>query len=118
VDLFLYDIKLATPELHKKYIGKDNQRILENLYRLTRLAPVWLRIPVIGGVNDSEEMTKIINIAPSGCKVFLLPYHSMATAKWEKINKSQPMFQTPSNEQMKSIQSLWQKAGFDTQIGG
>ncbi|MCL2362065.1 MAG: radical SAM protein [Defluviitaleaceae bacterium] len=122
VDLFLYDIKLATPELHKQYTGRDNQRIITNLNQLigancVRLAEVWLRIPVIGGVNDGDEMAKIMAIAPK-CKVCLLPYHSMATGKWEKLNKMPTQFCTPSKEKMTQILADWQKAGFDTQIGG
>jgi len=54
VDLFLYDLKLATNELHERYTGSSNSRILANLKKLssmTKPSNIWLRVPIIGGVN-------------------------------------------------------------------
>ena len=60
-DLFLYDIKCFDEEKHKKYTGTTNEQIFSNLERLLYLgAKVWLRIPIIPGVNDTtSEMEKI-----------------------------------------------------------
>jgi len=119
VDLFLYDIKFASSELHLKYTGRDNQQIISNLKNLASLAKIWLRIPVIGGANDDDEMTKIIALAQSlapGNTVSLLPYHNMGTDKWNKIGKPSPGFHTP--DKMPHILSAWQQAGFKTEIGG
>ena len=56
VDTFLYDIKTMDPEKHEKYMGKDNELILSNLRFISeRGARIYIRIPVIGGVNDTEE---------------------------------------------------------------
>jgi len=123
VDTFLYDLKAATKELHISHTGQSNEDILANLRLLCPVANVWLRIPVIGGFNNKEEMTKIIafakEIAPAS-KVFLLPYHSMGEGKWVKADKNPPVhnFFTPSNEEMQKIAIDWKKAGFDTKIGG
>lgn len=55
-DLFISDIKHMDPLIHQKYTGERNDRILENLKRLTeREKELILRIPVIPGVNDSQE---------------------------------------------------------------
>jgi len=119
VDLFLYDIKMATPELHVKYTGRDNERIIANLEKLVPLAEVWLRVPVIGGVNDGEEMANIIALANAiapGSKVFLLPYHNLGTGKWEKLDKPAPAFYTPSDEKMLQIQEDWKQAGFHAEM--
>ncbi|MCL2571055.1 MAG: radical SAM protein [Defluviitaleaceae bacterium] len=116
VDIFLYDLKIATPELHKKHTGQDNTRIISNLKKLSN---VWLRIPVIGGVNDGEEMNNIIALAKSAAptsKVSLLPYHNMAEGKWEKLGKKMSTFYTPAN--MEEIKNKWIKAGFNAEIGG
>ena len=37
VDLYLFDIKHADPEKHRRFIGEDNRLILENLRRLSRV---------------------------------------------------------------------------------
>ncbi len=55
-DLYISDVKHMDSAVHKKYTGIGNERILENIERLTRAGkPLILRIPVIPGVNDAEE---------------------------------------------------------------
>ena len=74
MDLIFMDLKHMDPELHMMYTGVSNELILENIALLGSLkhpgnelsgdgknAPaIVIRIPVIGGVNNSEE-----NIAAS-----------------------------------------------------
>jgi len=115
VDLFLYDIKLATGQLHSEYTGRDNIQIVDNLKKLVQEANVWLRIPVIGGVNDGDEMAKIIALAGGigpGCRVSLLPYHSMGADKWTKLGKPRPEFYTPADKRIAEIKAQWKQAGF------
>lgn len=55
-DLLISDIKHMNSETHKKYTGVPNEKILENLKRLTEEGhELILRIPVIPGVNDDME---------------------------------------------------------------
>lgn len=55
-DLIISDIKHMDPEIHKKYTGVHNGRILENLKRLAEEErELILRIPVIPNVNDDME---------------------------------------------------------------
>ena len=66
VDLFLYDIKLTDPALHRQWTGVSNDRILENLRALDKMgAKTVLRCPVIPGVNDTpahfQGVAKIAN---------------------------------------------------------
>lgn len=55
-DLFIADIKLMDRGLHKKHTGVDNQKILDNLKRLSENnKEIILRIPVIPAVNDNID---------------------------------------------------------------
>ena len=46
VDLFLYDVKVMDPTLHRRYTGRDNRQILDNLRRLAAGgANINLRLP-------------------------------------------------------------------------
>lgn len=55
-DIMISDIKHMNSEIHKKYTGVRNDRILENLKKLTaENRELILRIPVIPGVNDDME---------------------------------------------------------------
>ena len=112
-DLFLYDIKVMDPEKHKTYVGADNTLILENLKKLLNTgANIWIRIPVIGGINDSiEEMQKVkefLTLWGKPQKVELLPYHAMGEHKYTALGKENRTFSVPNAETMHRLQSLFQ----------
>lgn len=91
VDTFLYDIKTMDPEKHEKYMGKDNELILSNLRFISeRGARIYIRIPVIGGVNDTEEemeaMITFLKQSISVSQINLLPYHNIAGGKYDKLD--------------------------------
>ena len=55
-DLFLFDVKCYDSDKHKKYTGASNEQILSNLEKLLKTGiSVWVRIPIIPTVNDTEE---------------------------------------------------------------
>lgn len=92
-DLFLYDIKAYDSELHRQATGVDNERILDNLTRLARSQKeIWIRIPIIPGVNDSpDEMEKIARFLVelrSITQVELLPFHSLGSEKYASLGRS------------------------------
>ncbi len=98
-DLFLYDIKVFDNEKHKKYTGVGNELIFDNVKKLFECgASVWIRIPVISGVNDTEEeMRKIKEFlkAYSPPKIELLPYHEMGGHKYDALNMQNTKFSVP-----------------------
>ena len=55
-DLWIADLKMMDCEKHRENTGAGNERILENLrYLASEGADLILRIPVIPGVNDTQE---------------------------------------------------------------
>ena len=114
VDLFLYDIKCFDTEKHIKYVGVGNELILENLQKLlARGAKVWIRIPVIPGVNDSAEEMQQIRAFLEECggveRVELLPYHAMGENKYRAIGTEPAFFETPSEEKMKTLRAVFEE---------
>ena len=115
MDLIFMDLKHMDPEVHREYTGVSNELILENIAKLGTLsqAPdVVIRIPVIGGVNNSEE-----NIAASAAYVYdvlpaakmeLLPYHKLGMIKYEAIGMpfDQDGLYTPDKEEMKKLRGI------------
>jgi pyruvate formate lyase activating enzyme len=65
--------------------------ILENLDRTSGLGkPIWVRIPLIPGVNDSREHVKNLVEYVRGLNVertFFLPYHEIGVPKYEALNR-------------------------------
>ena len=55
-DLVITDLKLMDSAAHKKYTGRDNGLILNNMKALAReKSELIIRIPVIPGVNNSRQ---------------------------------------------------------------
>lgn len=89
-DTWLYDIKCADPERHRRYTGSDNSRILKNLEKLGSTgANIWIRVPVIPDFNDDHaEMEHIAQIAasiPGVSQVTLMPYHTLGKSKYATL---------------------------------
>lgn len=94
-DLYLYDIKCATERLHKEATGVSNRLILENLQKLARCGkPIWIRTPVIPGVNDNEgeleAIAEIVAWTSNVQKVTLMPYHTLGKSKYATLGMEAP----------------------------
>ena len=97
-DLYLYDIKCADSALHKRFTGKSNALILENLEKLSNSGKeIWVRVPIIPDFNDSvSEITAISEIVSKTngiTKVTLMPYHTLGKSKYETLGM-QPAYET------------------------
>lgn len=127
VDVFLYDIKLIDGEKHRSYTGRENKEILENLIKLSEAgAGIWVRIPVIGGVNDREEDIKAIGefLKDKGIRAVqanLLPYHNTGSGKYKRVGRMYEgeKFYTPTEEAMQKLQKILQDyINYPVVIGG
>jgi len=90
-DEILYDIKMMDSEKHYKFTGVQNKLILENAEKSSKLGvKMTIRVPLIGGVNDSEENIRdtanfTANIGVK--KLHILPYHKFGEKKYEKLGR-------------------------------
>lgn len=93
VDLVLIDIKHMNSEIHEKYTGVNNKLIQGNIkYLISSGKEFIVRVPLIPGVNDTEEnMLEILSLirdAKSLVRIELMPYHRTAGAKYKMIGKT------------------------------
>lgn len=90
-DLFLFDLKLAFDELHKKYTGVSNKIILENYRTLTHSGKDFItRIPLIPNVTDTDEningISEIMHM--NGVSYAeIMPYNTMAGGKYASVGR-------------------------------
>ncbi len=88
-DYFLYDLKLADREIHKKYTGVSNEKILHNLRTLAKSKKKFVvRIPLIPEVTDTEKNISMIADILQKNNIFyaeLLPYNKMAGGKYKML---------------------------------
>jgi len=125
-DLFLYDLKNMDPELHKKYTGVDNGLIQSNAnFLLEKGANLIFRIPVIPGINTSdEEVTRMIGFLKERQEfmkeVHLLPYHRIAENKYFRLRMKQQLHEVkePGKDFMEELKKKFEKTGLDVVIGG
>ncbi|MBN1045093.1 choline TMA-lyase-activating enzyme [Clostridium sp. ZS2] len=118
-DLFLFDIKHIDSDRHFQLTGVRNEQILENLKELIRRKyNVKIRMPLLKGVNDSnEDIENVIKflIQFKDYKNFkgidLLPYHKMGVNKYNQLGIEYPIEGDPSlnNEDLDKIESWIKK---------
>ena len=96
VDLFHYDLKLISPDDHRKWTGVDPGLILKNLnWLIQQHARIRLRCPVVPGGNDTPEheiALKQWEQHPGIEAVERLPFHSIGDAKYRDLNRTAPTF--------------------------
>ena len=110
-DMFLYDIKSMDTDTHKAYTGVGNELILENLAKLLTLGTkVRIRVPLIAGVNDSEQemlaMSDFFKKHGTPEKIELLPYHAMGESKARAIGREPRIFAAPEKERIDALYAL------------
>ncbi len=97
-DLFISDLKIMDSEAHKQFTGVGNERIKENLKRLTdRGAELILRIPVIPGVNNIDTNTEaaadfILNELQGKVRTLqLLSFMRLGEEKYQSLGLDYPV---------------------------
>lgn len=94
-DLVLFDIKHLDPERHKELTGVDNALILKNLRSVAATTRTWMRIPLISGLNDSDDhIAQLSNLASelNVEKISFLPYHEGGISKMIQIGMNSTPF--------------------------
>lgn len=96
VGLWMCDLKIADPALHRRWTGRDNGQIIANLGQLAaRGVPVIVRTPVIPGVNDTEaaieELCRIIARLGGNVAYELLGFHPLGFGKFDDLGMANPM---------------------------
>ena len=120
VDLIICDLKLMDDKKHKRWTEFSNEQILSNIKKICGYkTPLWIRIPVIPGINDTKEnientMNFLIPIKDS-IKLELIAYHKAGIIKWEALGKKYllPGTNTPSQKKMQKLRNYFSDAGIE-----
>jgi pyruvate formate lyase activating enzyme len=119
-DLVLYDLKLVDDVAHRRWTGNSNQRILDNVARLTG-HNVQVRVPLIPGITDTEgNLSAIYDIMRQAglSAVALLPYNPSAAAKYEWFDRAYQIEGEPQNDDLLAhLAGMGCALGLDVTIG-
>jgi len=91
-DHFLFDLKHMDPDIHRKYAGQSNSRILRNAALvLEQGADVVFRQPLIPGINDSVANIDatagfLAGLGANAMRLEIMPYHRMGQGKYKALN--------------------------------
>lgn len=107
-DLFLFDYKVTSPELHKQLTGVENHTILENFrYLYSCDQAIILRCPIIPGYNDTEAHFRAIcdieKQYPKLSGVEIMPYHSLGREKAAAVNKAYEVDAPTADDIVKNV---------------
>jgi pyruvate formate lyase activating enzyme len=96
VDFYLWDVKHIDREKHMKHTGVSNELILDNLRFVSdNNIPIYLRVPLIPGYNDSEKnLLDICDCAKhlaSLVEIHLLPLHHLGKARYAALERNYPI---------------------------
>lgn len=114
-DHFFFDIKLADSDLHQRFVGKPQDKILENLERLIKSgANLTVRTPVIPGVNDSEDELKAIAqvLKKYGVSSYeLLAFHQYGKGKYQSCGMEYELkeMEQMEKERMAGVREFFKK---------
>ncbi|HUW70808.1 MAG TPA: glycyl-radical enzyme activating protein [bacterium] len=129
-DLFLYDLKYISDDIHREICGVSNTTIHANIHTLASLgADVIISVPYIPGYNDSDDnMTAtagfVAALKPAGRSrpypVRILPYHDAARAKYERRGQVYRCADAciPQTDRLEHTAALFRTYDIDTTIGG
>ncbi len=123
--LVLYDLKLMDPARHRAATGVSNEVILDNLRLLAGAhSAIWIRIPVIPGVNDDEASmaaaAEFVHSVPGIRQVDLLPYHATGEAKFARLGMDYALhgITPPDRGRLDALGAMFRRRGLVTNIGG
>lgn len=124
-DLFLCDIKHMDPAEHERLTGVDNERILDNINKLSKAGKtIVIRIPVVPGYNDDiDNMRRTADFALSlggVAHIGILPYNPGGIEKSARLSSEYELIQMdrPSDKKMEGIADIFKDHGFEVRIGG
>lgn len=92
IDIFLFDYKETSPQLHKYYTAVDNVLILDNLdFLYHNQKRIVLRCPIVPGFNDTPEhfngIAHMQQKYPQLSCIEIMPYHDLGKTKAQAIGK-------------------------------
>ena len=117
-DLVLLDIKHIDPAKYQTLTSVELKPTLEFMEYLSKInKPVWLRYVLVPGYTDNEKdlkaWAKYVSKFKNVERVDILPFHQMASYKWESLGKTYQLKDTPapSKEEIEKAEEIFKSYG-------
>lgn len=111
LDAIFIDIKHMDNEIHQMLTGVSNQKILENIIKISKLHPnIIIRVPLIKEVNATEKniqsICKFLREQTTIKQIELLPYHTLGEHKMEALGIALQEYTAPTEEAIKRLEQM------------
>lgn len=113
VDLVILDVKAVEKQEYQKITGRPMDEFNNFLNDCIKMEKkLWLRQVIVPEINDDGEHVKLLKdfakATPNVERIELLPYHSMAKEKYEKLGIYYPLNDTldMDRERCKELEQL------------
>jgi len=123
--LLLWDVKHTDEARHRALTGAPLAPILANLAAVAEIGvPIWLRVPVIPGLNDDDEnlagVAQLAAATPNVQRVSLLPYHRTGSGKLGRLGHADAPspLAGPPPARLRELAAALAATGVATTIGG
>ncbi len=108
-DLVMLDIKHIDPVKHLELTAQPNDGILAFArYLSDKEVPVWIRHVVVPGITDDPkylyQLGEFIGTLSNVKVLDILPYHTMGTVKYQKLDMEYKLKDTPAMTQATAIE--------------
>ena len=124
IDLFLYDIKAFSSDVHKSWMSVGNERIMENFGKIADEGKeVIVRVPLIPRVNDGEEFRHIVDYVArfdTVKELHILPYHTLGESKYTQLEMQNHMLEHPedNDDEVEACRVYAESRGLKVNVGG
>ena len=109
-DVFLYDVKAVSPEVHASCTGHSNERIIENLRYIDSLGKsIEVRYPYVPDYNSGEveKIGELLATLKNLTGVRVLAYHKYAGSKYESLGMESVLPENmPSDLEMQKAKEI------------
>jgi pyruvate formate lyase activating enzyme len=121
--LVLFDMKHIDPVAHRRLTGFSNKLIINNLkFIASERIPLIIRMPLIPGYNDSDEVitgiARLISSIDASKEIDLLPYHNYGTGKYKMLDRHYKLekLQRPEDLKLKRAKEIIDSFGVNCEI--
>jgi pyruvate formate lyase activating enzyme len=117
-DLFLFDLKIIDPGLHRQYTGRNIEPVLATLSLLASVkANLVIRLPLVRGITDTARNLNDIAGIMAGLDlrhITLEPYHPLGVEKYEAfgIPCALPAMEHYPPEETARVREFFERRGF------
>jgi len=123
--LALFDLKHIDAETHRRFTGKDNKGILENLTRVAQSdVDLIVRVPLIPGFNANdaslEAIAEFVKTLKRVKELHVLGFHTLGRPKYHAIGidypfENQPPMQIDETEKWADV---FRREGLNVVVSG